>query len=315
VPPRTDRGGASRRCAGRNMQHDTLHAPCGVQQSATWHAAGGAGEPKRRRRSVTASGRPRRAGACCNSAQHGCATTQPTAFAIRCNGASPVATALRTTTQQPLATQCSLPWRNRTCCSAAQRVAMQRDPLQPTTACCNLSQRCSQYSVCRSNPARCNAAQPVATDHSSLPWATARCNLLQRSQRSAVHSDRPQPVAIDHSLLQPVAAMSATQCDPLQQTSSATGCNAVPSAGNRAQPVGWCVMRCVAHPGCEWLESVCKSRSPLQRSHHGLYERWLPSTRWGTRSTHTCVLPSDDTTTTACTSGGSRACRPVDLLH
>ncbi len=82
-------------------------------------------------------------------------------------------------------------------------------------------QRCSQYSVCRSNPARRNAAQPVATDHSSLPWATARCNLC--SDRNAV-----SPVATDHSPLQPVAAMIATQCDPLQQTSSATGCNAVP---------------------------------------------------------------------------------------
>ena len=133
--------------------------------------------------------------ACCNSAQQVRATTQPTAFPIRCNSASPVATALRTTTKQPVATQGSLAWRNRTCCSAAQRVATRRNLLQQTTA---------------------------------------RCNLLQRSQHSAIlrqqtkgHCNRPRPVATDHSPLQPVAAMKATKCSPqttdrrqLQQTTA-----------------------------------------------------------------------------------------------
>ena len=131
-------------------------------------------------------------------------------------------------------------------------------------------------------------------------------------QHSAIRCNRPagQPVATQCRLLQPVADC----CNLLQIVATCCSvCNAVPSAATERSPLQQCVMCCVAYPGCEGLESVCKSRSPLQRSHHGPYER-LPSARWRTRSTHTWVLPSDDTTTTACTSGGSRACRPVDLL-
>ena len=131
-------------------------------------------------------------------------------------------------------------------------------------------------------------------------------------QHSAIRCNRPagQPVATQCRLLQPVADC----CNLLQIVATCCSvCNAVPSVATERSPLKQCVMCCVAYPGCEGLESVCKSRSPLQRSHHGPYER-LPSARWRTRSTHTWVLPSDDTTTTACTSGGSRACRPVDLL-
>ena len=127
--------------------------------------------------------------ACCDSAQHGLcddatesvanplqvrAATQRTLVPIRCNSALRVATALRTTTQQPVATQCSLPWFRRSCCSAAQRVATQRDLLQQTAVRCHGPQR---VATCCSDR---NAVSPVATDRGPLQQTTACCNRLQR---------------------------------------------------------------------------------------------------------------------------------------
>ena len=134
------------------------------------------------------------AATCCNAGQPGVAQPNLLQRSTCCNAGQPVAT--DHSPLQPVAA-----------------IAMLCDPLQPTTACCNLLQRCSQYSVCRSNPARCKAAQPVATDHSSLPWAKARCNLLQRSQRSAFRCNRSQAVAIDHDPLQQTTAC----CNRLQR--------------------------------------------------------------------------------------------------
>jgi hypothetical protein len=184
--------------------------------------------------------------------------------------ASPVATALRTTTQQPIATQRSLPWRNRACCSAAQRVATRRNLLQQTTARCNLLQRLQRCAIrCnRPQPAAtcCSAAQRVpqqsdATQHNLLQRTTtaarrnrfngalvatecdtcrnaaqpgvAQPNLLQRSalHHGAICYNRPQPVA--------------TCCSPLQR--SAAGCNKVPSVAtdhSPLQPVAAIAMLC-----------------------------------------------------------------------
>jgi hypothetical protein len=224
--------------------------PCDVQRSATWHAAGGAGEQKRRRRSVTASGRPRRAGTCCNSAQHGCATTQPTALPIRCNSAARVATALRTTTQQPIATQGSLPWRNRTCCSAAQRVATQLALLQPTTACCNLL-RCTACAA---------AIRPDATQHNLLQQTTVRCNGLQPVATCCSDCNAGRSVAIDHSPLQLVAALFSV-------------CRSNPARCNTAQPVAtdhsslpWATARCNLCSDCNAVSPIATDRSQLQQT-------------------------------------------------
>ncbi len=109
--------------------------------------------------------------------------------------------------------------RNQFCCPSV--ATAHRELQQPSVP--QRSNLLPRSAACR------GATEPVATQHNVL-------------QRSATCCNRPQPAATCCRLLQPVAAFAA-QCRPLQQ--SAARCR--------------CVMRCVACPGCEWLESVCNA--------------------------------------------------------
>ncbi len=85
-----------------------------------------------RLRSVTtAVGLPRTA-ACCNNAQHGCATTQPNLLPVRCSSASRVATALSRFVRRRNRQRCQSVAGS--CDDATNTVA---HPLQQRIACCN----------------------------------------------------------------------------------------------------------------------------------------------------------------------------------
>ena len=223
---------------------------------------------------------------CCNSAQQGRATTQLTAFPIRCNGASPVATALRTTTQQPVATQGSLAWRNRTCCSAA-RVATQCDLLQRTTARCNLLQplQCCAIRCNRPQPAAtccsavhstaCAAAiRPDATQHNLLQQTTVRCHAPQRVATCCNDRNAVQFIPTDHGPLQqttarcnrpqPVATCCRDDCNTVRSAATDQQRNRLQHSAvccNRPQPVATC-----CSDDCNSVRSAAIDRSQLQQT-------------------------------------------------
>ncbi len=132
---------------------------------------------RERRRSGTAAVGLQRPAACCNSAPQVRATSQPNLLPIRCNGASPVATALSATTQN--------------CCTRVQSVATAHRLLQQRSAwLCNdatnsfshpLQQRmrvATAHRLLRQRPVR--QRRTAARECSLLQQRIACCNSAQQ---------------------------------------------------------------------------------------------------------------------------------------
>jgi hypothetical protein len=129
------------------MQHDTLHAPCGVQQSATWHAAGGTEEAPP-------------LGHCVGTAPASRRVLQQRSAWLCDDATNSVAHPL----QQRIACCNSAPYHNAaTCCNAGQPAVAQPNLLQRSTTCCN-------------------AARSVETDHSLLQPVAAIATLCDPLQ-------------------------------------------------------------------------------------------------------------------------------------
>jgi hypothetical protein len=273
--------------------------------------------------------------------------------AVRCNRPQPAATA-RSPLQPAVAIAAQrIQHGDNTACATAQqlnrwqRSATCCDPV-PSVATdtndCNLLQRsqrsaghpmaAAQRVPQHSRTICCNTAQAVATQCVRCNKPFSHCYLLQRLQPvAAISTQRSNMCTVQrvakqqrNLLLRRVIGCNRPQpfgtwcsdCNAVQRArhrSSNTGCN----TAQRHMAFAGAAGARVCALALEFAAARCNAPTAPVRAHGRIRaccpaDLLLASTRWGSRSTHTWVLPSDDAYATACTSGRIRACRPAKRL-